>query len=295
MSFYSDQVIRDGAIAYWRLDETSGIIAKDSIGGNDGTISGGVTLGQPGALADSSTAMRFNGVDGKIVSSSTLSYPVACTFEVWFNTINTTGSVGIIGNRFTLLDGIVVIATAANGSGLFVDSYVGGNNVISGVKFISDGIWHHVVWTTNGSIGTIYIDGVQSIQGAQPHVALTEKFQIAYDNFQNKYFDGLVDEVAIYPTALSPSQIANHYGLSKLTNPFGTLINIGVPTPLVQSQIYSLPPRISYITSTAPVEVSLDGNTFIPLTGAEGTGARTGSQYLRSLNSTCSVIAKYRR
>src|SRR5215471_5997902 len=63
---YKDQVIADGAIAYWRLDELSGTTAVDIIGGNNGTISGGVTLGQTGALADGNKAMAFDGSSGKI-------------------------------------------------------------------------------------------------------------------------------------------------------------------------------------------------------------------------------------
>src|SRR5215470_7590906 len=61
MSAYSSKVIADGAVAYWRLNETSGTTAVDVIGGNNGTISGGVTLNQAGALTDGDKAMTFNG------------------------------------------------------------------------------------------------------------------------------------------------------------------------------------------------------------------------------------------
>jgi hypothetical protein len=63
---YVQQVIADGAVAYWRLGETSGTTAVDSVGGKNGTISGGVTLNQPGALADGNKAMLFDGATGKI-------------------------------------------------------------------------------------------------------------------------------------------------------------------------------------------------------------------------------------
>src|SRR4030095_2674763 len=49
---YPERVALDGAVAYWRLGETSGTTANDSIGTAHGTISGGVTLNQAGALAD---------------------------------------------------------------------------------------------------------------------------------------------------------------------------------------------------------------------------------------------------
>src|SRR4029453_13384502 len=57
---YPARVVADGAVAYWRLGETSGTSAVDVIGGANGTISGGVMLGQTGALADGNTAMLFD-------------------------------------------------------------------------------------------------------------------------------------------------------------------------------------------------------------------------------------------
>jgi len=48
---YRERVIADGASHYWPLDETTGTTAADVVGGAHGTISGGVTLGVPGAIA----------------------------------------------------------------------------------------------------------------------------------------------------------------------------------------------------------------------------------------------------
>ena len=35
-------------LAYWPLDETSGTVAYDTVGGRNATYNGGVTIGQPG-------------------------------------------------------------------------------------------------------------------------------------------------------------------------------------------------------------------------------------------------------
>ena len=35
-------------MSYWKLDDTSGDVAADSVGGNNGTYLNGVTLGDPG-------------------------------------------------------------------------------------------------------------------------------------------------------------------------------------------------------------------------------------------------------
>ena len=80
MGAYSDRVMADGAVAYWKLDETSGTTAVDSLGGNNGTISGGVTLNQPGAVAGG-TAMKF-AAPGLIMISTPLDAP-QMTIEAW--------------------------------------------------------------------------------------------------------------------------------------------------------------------------------------------------------------------
>src|SRR5262245_66022564 len=83
---YPARVVADGASAYWRLNETSGTTAVDVIGGANGTISGGVTLGQAGALADGDTAMLFDAT-GEYVSVPNGSYAAigtgAMTLECW--------------------------------------------------------------------------------------------------------------------------------------------------------------------------------------------------------------------
>ena len=54
-------------ISHWSLGETSGTTAVDSKDGNDGTYTGGVTLGQPGLTAeDNTTAVLFDGSSGYV-------------------------------------------------------------------------------------------------------------------------------------------------------------------------------------------------------------------------------------
>ena len=80
-------VMADGALAYWRLGETSGTAAVDSIGGRDGNLVGGVVFGQPGALADGTSAMLFNGSSAYIQVPSSTALPLAgdLTLEMWVN------------------------------------------------------------------------------------------------------------------------------------------------------------------------------------------------------------------
>lgn len=58
---YRAAVLADQPVAYWRLDDTD-MIARDQLGTNAGTYSGGCTLSVPGAItSDSDTAVGFDG------------------------------------------------------------------------------------------------------------------------------------------------------------------------------------------------------------------------------------------
>ena len=85
-SAYADQVIADGPISYWRLGDTSGTTASDVAGANPGTYTGGVTLGQQGALTgDPDSAASFDGVNDYVLvpDSSSLDLTAGVTVEAW--------------------------------------------------------------------------------------------------------------------------------------------------------------------------------------------------------------------
>ena len=300
MSAYSDKVIADGAVAYWRLGETSGSTAVDIVGGNNGTISGGVTLNQPGATTDGNPAMRFDGVNGKIVTAATISIPVSCTWECWIKTTAAANNAAIVSNRFTVQDGIVGLFFL--GGNVFVDSYQAGNNAVSSTgTLVNDGKWHHIIWVTNGSTGAIYLDGAQTVSQAQPHVTLTEKVQIGFDTFNAVYWNGLIDDVAIYPTALTPTQIAAHYaaGTNTLTSPFifldedDGMLKYNVWTPVTPSDSADLP-RLTdgiWVGTGGNVAAVMQNNT-VPTTLAVPSGAWLPivARRINATNTTASGI-----
>jgi len=59
------------------------------------------------------------------------------------------------------------------------------------------------------------------------------------------------------------------------------LLSPGITYTLVQNRLYALPSTVTFITSSAAVEVSLDGITWGALANAT-TGAVTGANFIRS-------------
>jgi hypothetical protein len=87
---YSARVLAKNPAGYWRFEERSGIMARDSgPQGHDGVYKGGVTLGQRGALhSEPDRAIGLDGVSGyvEVTSSAAFSQPTSgqgMTVEVW--------------------------------------------------------------------------------------------------------------------------------------------------------------------------------------------------------------------
>jgi len=105
----------------------------------------------------------------------------------------------------------------------------GTTNVSLVAAAVADGQWRHVVAVlTRGAPDTVsmYINGVlgnsanASANGL--NYSSTLGLSIGSTLAAAEYCNGLIDDVAIYKTALTPTQIAAHYatGVSTLTSPF---------------------------------------------------------------------------
>lgn len=83
---YPDAVRADGARPYFRLDDPQGTTARDASGADrDGTFTGTVTAGRPGALPGNA-ATGFDGATGMLVTADKIAGPDAFSLELWFRT-----------------------------------------------------------------------------------------------------------------------------------------------------------------------------------------------------------------
>jgi hypothetical protein len=213
---YAYQVIQSGASNYWRLGEGSGTTAVDVVGGADGAISGGVTLAQPGAIADGNTAMTFNGTTGK-VQTAALTIPVACTVELWSRAAAESGTYRALFSTRTLATGSTVGILLHN---TWIEVYGKDPSVgLTGSRTIADSVWHHVVFVCTGTTATLYVDGTE--ESSNPSFARTTPTTgpagIGFDAESTLYTNGLLDDIALYPRALTASEIAIHYHVGKAT------------------------------------------------------------------------------
>lgn len=220
---YREAVELDGARPYWRMDEVSGTTASDASGaGINGTYEGGVSLGRSGVLPDSKAA-EF-GQNSKVTSKNILTNPQTFSVEGWIRT-ETTGGGRILGfgNESTNNSGNYDRHLYMRNDGhVSFGVYDGRTNIVSSQSALNDGTWHHVVGTYSPGSMELFVDGVsQGTVGVAAAQNYSGYWRVGADSLggwpgqpSNAGFQGLVDEVAVYSTALSADDVRWHYGLA---------------------------------------------------------------------------------
>ena len=206
---YVTAVMTDGASNYWRLNEPSGTTVVDSIGGANGTISGGVTLNQPGPVTGGKS-MQFPGGNVRVLGVGSITIPLVASIEFWVKGPTFTSTPTVFSSRRSGTTGSTIVIWYPQQSHLAFYS----TSQKDDFREVLDGAWHHCVWVMDGSTVVLYLDGIAGTVFAQtrttPSVGPAD---IGWDESGLPTWGNLIAEVALYPLALSPAQIANHYSL----------------------------------------------------------------------------------
>jgi hypothetical protein len=225
---YLDELLTDNPLAYWALGDSIGTIAvnQGSLGSAvTATYSGGTTLGATGLVEGTNTAANFDGVnDGLLIGNhadinSGTSYNQR-TIELWFQA-DTFG-----GKRMIYDEG---------GGGNGFNIYLDGNQLKLGAWATNVGSWltqevkthetYHVVLvfdqgTLKGYVNNELIGTAQTNFTALPAHGGVSIGQVNGDTRWSNtsvlagsgaYFDGTIDEVSLYNTALSGDRVDAHY------------------------------------------------------------------------------------
>jgi hypothetical protein len=216
-SSYRALVMSDEPAAYWRLGESSGTTAVDETGTSNGTYLGGFTLGATGGLAnDPNPAVDLNGTSGRITVPSVpaLNLTSQVTIEAWVNPDT------LVGTRWIVNKGTFYYLYINNGTTYFGIHAAGSYQFIT-TTAVTAGAWQHLVGTYDGSSLVLYRNGVQVAQAAASGAisSTTTAVFLGAVSDAGSFFDGRLDEAAIYGTALTPAQALAHYQRGSETRP----------------------------------------------------------------------------
>ena len=210
---YDAQVANLSPSAWWKLsDAVSSTTALDSSGnGYTGTVTGGVTFGQAGAISGNplDTAALFDGTTGYI--SSSISVPnVSTAVNAWFNM------------PASSINGAVFNTQTSGGFQIGVSNgYFGGvGNILTlGLPFVSDIStgkvvstgWHMATVSLDGSgHESIYLDGVLVFSYATAPRNGTALWGIGTDG-GSLLWPSSIAQAAVFPTALTAAQVLALY------------------------------------------------------------------------------------
>jgi len=221
-------------IAHWKLDETSGAIASDSSGNNHH----GDVFGNPAwVIGILGGALQFDGVDDRVempTTSAAQGFPALdgeVTWSLWLKTAPGTvgrsvmvqgpaGAAHVQGNRSIAVEPSGAIMLRAHSVAALA-------NFNSNMR-VDDNEWHHVAvaiaFETNGANDTlkVCIDGDLGL-GFETDSADINQYGGAAGDFivtlgaRGTFYNGLLDDVAVFNRALSQEEMA---GLAGRTDSF---------------------------------------------------------------------------
>jgi hypothetical protein len=100
--------------------------------------------------------------------------------------------------------------------------YVGYDSTFASVSSTADTNWHHVVYVRDSGTHKLYLDGNDMSLGGTPSsttgASAGNPFYIGRLNNYSGYFGGLIDEVAVYSSALSSSDVTAIYNSGEPTD-----------------------------------------------------------------------------
>lgn len=224
---YNAEVLADNPVAYWRFGEASGN-PQDSVGTNHATVTGGTpTYSQTGALvADANTAILLDGATEYFDVPDAAALDLGAgplTYEFWAKRSNSGIAIELIYSK------------KSQGNVFFLDDKMQFDNDVGTIVRESgtttDTAWHHwaITRTAAGTGNTkLYKDGADVTTEASPANALSSNATVLtigrYNSGSGLYFDGALDEMAVYASALSATRILAHYnaGLAAAASPEAT-------------------------------------------------------------------------
>lgn len=258
---YRDTVLADKPLHLWTFDETNGSTIRDMAGRDDLTANNWVALNKPSATG-SGTSADFSSIWGATTGSTVMSAaPNTFGVEAWIKTTSRSGG-KIIGygsrNSGTSSNNDRHIYMRSDGRISFGVFYRGARQIVTSAAAYNDGQWHQVAAGLDNDGIALYVDGVLVASQAGPLTgeAYSGYWRVGGDAAwpnSDVYFDGQIDEVAVYDRPLTSSQLRSHIAASGRTTATSS-----APTDAYGAAVYGLNPsaywRLNETTGTVAAD-----------------------------------------
>lgn len=202
-------------VAWWKLDEASGITATDSVGGNSGTLRGCKWRG--GRMG----GLEFDGVKDAVTISPAKLRAVSDDFTLSFWALpraarasakEANGGVsGLSRQRYALYphhlgnDGHAGVGVSVGANGISV--YEHATNYLPPVLVDDCQLtgWNHIAVVYRNKQPTLYLNGVYEKAGCKSTKTVHPTFDLGGSNYG--WYDGILDDLRVYSRALADAEI----------------------------------------------------------------------------------------
>jgi hypothetical protein len=238
---YRETVLADTPLIFSRFEDLTGTVATDISGnGANGAYQNGVLLDRPGALTrNANPGAGFDGTNDRVDFTTGLDSGNTGSIEAWFKT-SATGITQTIASRWYGPTGAsqrFVLRIEPTDNKCYISTRNTSNvyHQAGGGPVVTDGQWHHVVGCFNASFIWLYLDG-QLIQVAARTGTVTSPatvLTVGSKSDPTDYFNGSLDEVALYAGVISAEVVRRHYLVGKdVYNPGAYSAAVMADTPL---------------------------------------------------------------
>lgn len=211
---YASEVLADSPLLHWRLAETSGTNADDATANNrDGTYTGGYTLAQASLLASDPTdkSVLLNGTSGYISSGyNPFTLGSSRSYEIVFKrTTNTTED-----TLFSSADSGIRLRLPINDTNVAWYPDAGDVPKVWSAAVTTNAVTHMVLlFNDSAHTAELYVNGVSlgQLTGAVAMVSGGNVVVGQWGTASGDFFNGIIDEFAIYSGLLSGARILAHY------------------------------------------------------------------------------------
>ena len=202
MRYWQQEILDPALAAYWKLDETSGMMAADSIGANNGTLVGDPIWQPAGGKLDG--ALQLDGADD-CVTTEFLRDPSEGAFSVfaWVKG----GAPGQV--IVSQVNGASWLMAGASDGALATELKSSGRTgkAVKSAVSITDGAWHRVGFVWDGASRILYVDDIEVAKDTQSNLAASAgSLYIGTGSTlaPGSFWSGLIDDVGLYNRAIKP-------------------------------------------------------------------------------------------
>lgn len=196
-------------VLHWKFDESSGTTAVDSSpSGLDGTLDS--MSGSEWEAGKHGNGLHFDGAEDRVDYadiSGVVDLTAEWTVMGWVNFDTKSSYMAAIG--FTDGTDTEGLRLGVGGSGGANVKMISKGETPSEGSALAAGEWHHLAMSWDGSVLRAYLDGVfdYSSTPTGTNWQSCTKFTVGAKHYSYDWFDGLVDDVRLYSTQLSESEI----------------------------------------------------------------------------------------